>query len=75
MEKEKTIKPNIVKEESEMKKKTFCIIKGCAFAIILSIILLTIFALLLTYTNISESTIMPVVLTITGISILFRKYN
>lgn len=70
MEKESTIKINKTIEESEWKKKTFCIIKGCAFSIIFSIILLTIFALLLTYTTLSESTIMPVVLTITGISIL-----
>ena len=70
MEKEKTAKSNIITEESEFKKKSLCIIKGCAFAIILSIVLLTIYALILTYTTISESTIMPVVLTITGISIL-----
>ncbi len=67
MKKENT---NIITEESELKKRSLAIIKGCAFAIILSIILLTIYALVLTYTTISESTIMPVVLTITGISIL-----
>ncbi len=70
MEKQNIIKTNIITEESERKKKAISIIKGCAFSIILSIILLTIFALLLTYTTISESTITPVVLTITGISIL-----
>ena len=67
---EKVIKNNVITEESEMKKKIVSIIKGCAISIILSIILLTIFALLLTYTTISENTIVPVVLTITGISIL-----
>ncbi len=67
---EKAIKNNIVTEESEIKKKIVSILKGSAISIILSIILLTIFALLLTYTTLSESTIVPVVLTITGISIL-----
>lgn len=70
MEKENAIKANIITEEGEFKKKVLSIIKGCVFAIILSIILLTIFALLLTYTTLSESTITPVVLIITGISIL-----
>lgn len=70
MEKENVIKANVVTEESEIKKKILNIIKGCTFAIILSIILLTIFALLLTYTTLPESTITPVVLTITGVSIL-----
>jgi len=70
MEKENILKANIVAEESEMKKKVMSIIKGCLFAIILSIILLTIYALLLANTTISENTMMPVVLTITGISIL-----
>ena len=70
MEKENILKANIVAEESEMKKKVMAIIKGCLFAIILSIILLTIYALLLANTTISENTMMPVVLTITGISIL-----
>lgn len=70
MEKESILKATITTEESEMKKKIMAIIKGCLFAIILSIILLTIYALLLANTTISENTIMPVVLTITGISIL-----
>lgn len=70
MEKENMLKTNITTEDSEMKKKVVCIIKGCAFSMILSILLLTIYALLLVNTNIPESTIMPVVLTITGVSIL-----
>ena len=61
MEKENILKANIVAEESEMKKKVMAIIKGCLFAI---------YALLLANTTISENTMMPVVLTITGISIL-----
>lgn len=63
-------KTNIKTEESEMKKKVMSVTKGCLFAIIFSVILLTIYALLLVNTTISESTMLPVVLTITGISIL-----
>lgn len=70
MEKESILKANITTEESEMKKKVMAVVKGCLFAIVLSIILLTIYALLLANTSISENTMMPVVLTITGISIL-----
>lgn len=66
MEKDK----NIVTQESEWKKRSLCVIKGSFLAMALSVILLTIFALLLTYTSVPESTIMPVVLTITGISLL-----
>ncbi len=70
MEKENMLKANISTEDSEIKKKILCIVKGCTFSIVLSIILLTIYALLLVNTTISESTMMPVVLTITGVSIL-----
>ncbi len=63
-------KDNIITEESEFKKNSLRIIKGSVFSIILSIILLLIFAMLLCYTNISESTMVPVVLVITAISIL-----
>ena len=70
MEKENILKANITTEESEMKKKVMAVIKGCLFAMIFSVILLTIYALLLTNTTITENTMMPVVLTITGISIL-----
>ena len=63
-------KDNIITEESELKKNLLRIIKGSVFSIILSIILLLIFAMLLCYTNLAESTMVPVVLVITGISIL-----
>ena len=46
------------------------IIKGSILAIIISIILLTIYAALLTYTSIAETTMTIVVITIAGISIL-----
>lgn len=70
MEKENTMKPNIAIEQSELKKNSLRILKGSVFAIIISLILLFIFALLLTYTDISETTMVPVVITIVGISIL-----
>lgn len=51
-------------------KSSIKIIKGTAISIILSLVLLTIYATLLSYTSISESTMVPVIITITGISIL-----
>lgn len=46
------------------------ILSGSIIAIILTLIFLTLYAVILSWTNISETTIVPVVLTITGISIL-----
>ena len=46
------------------------IIKGISISFILTLILLLIFAILLTYTKIQENTIKPVVLVIIGTSIL-----
>ena len=63
-------KDNIITEESEFKKNAIRIIKGSILAIITSTVLLLIFALLLCYTSLSENTIFPVILVITGISIL-----
>ena len=63
-------KDNIITEESELKKNSIRIIKGSIFAIIISFILLLIFAMLLCYTNLPESTMLPVILVTTGISIL-----
>ncbi len=68
MEKESTVK-NIYTEESEFKKNIIRILKGSIFAILLSLILLFIFAMLLAYTNLSETTMVPVVTIITGVSI------
>ena len=70
MEKENMIKPSIVREGSKTRKNIFRILKGSIFAVILSLILLLIFAMLLAYTELSETTMMPVITTITGISIL-----
>ena len=46
------------------------IIKGVGISVIFTIMCLTIFSVLLTYTNLSESLIQPVVISVTGISIL-----
>ena len=70
MEKESVIKSNIATEESELKKNATRILKGAVLAILISLVLLLIFAILLTYTSISENTIVPVIITIVGISIL-----
>lgn len=57
-------------KESQFSKNMIRILKGSISAIILTIILLLIFATLLTYTEIKENTINPVIIVITGISIL-----
>ena len=46
------------------------ILKGTIISLVTTIVFFLIFALLLTYTNISEETIFPVIVVITGISIL-----
>ena len=46
------------------------ILKGVGISLIATIILLIIFSILLTYTNIPENTINPVIMIITAISIL-----
>lgn len=46
------------------------IMKGVGISLISSFILLIIFASVLTYTNVPESTINPVIIIITGVSIL-----
>ena len=45
-------------------------LKGVGIAFIVTLIALVIFSLVLTYTNVSESVINPVIMIITGISIL-----
>ena len=49
------------------------IFKGVGISLALTMILLLIFSTILTYTNVSESTIKPVIIIVTAISILFRK--
>ena len=57
-------------EMFENNKPIISIIKGTAISFLVTIVSLTIFAVLLTYTNLPESTIKPVIITVTGISIL-----
>ena len=51
-------------------KNIIRIIKGSILSIVVSIVLLLIYAMLLTYTSISENTMTAVLITISGISIL-----
>ena len=48
----------------------FSIIKGTIIAFFVTVIALMVFSILLVYTDLSEETIKPVIITITGISIL-----
>lgn len=57
-------------KESEFSKNIIRIIKGSVTAIILTLILLLIFAIILTYTPLQENAINPVIIVISGISIL-----
>lgn len=57
-------------DKSEFSKNSIRVVRGSVIAVFISLILLFIFAMLLTYTNISENTINPVIIVITGISIL-----
>lgn len=49
--------------------------KGIGIAFISTMVLLLIFSIILTYTNVSENTITPVIIVVTAISILLRKLN
>lgn len=60
---------NITKENNNYVN----IAKGSILAIAITLISLTIYAALLTYTTISETTITPVILVISGISILLAS--
>lgn len=57
-------------DKNELSKNIIRIIKGSVTAIIITLFLLLIFAVLLTYTNIQENIINPVAIVITAISIL-----
>ena len=57
-------------ESYESTNVVFNIFKGVAFSVIFTILSLIIFSFLLVYTNISESLMQPVVIVITGVSIL-----
>lgn len=57
-------------DKNETKENLIRIIKGSGIALGITILSLFIFAILLTYTNIQESTMIPVVIIITAVSIL-----
>ena len=57
-------------EKSEASTNLMRIVKGSIVAIIITLLLLFIFAILLTYTNLQENIINPVIIVITAISIL-----
>jgi len=57
-------------DKSELSQNLIRILKGSITSIIITLILLFIFAILLTYTSLQENTIVPVVIVITAISIL-----
>lgn len=61
-------------ETFEKNNVIFKIFKGVGISIVFTLICLTIFSLLLTYTNLSESLIQPVVISVTGISILVGSF-
>ncbi len=56
--------------ENEFTKNIIRIIKGSVTAIILTLLLLLIFAIILTYTSLNENVINPVIIVISVISIL-----
>ena len=60
----------IVDITKDKNKNAINILKGTIISILLTLILLTIYSALLSFTNISENTMTPVVLVMTGISIL-----
>ena len=61
-------------EAFEKNNVIFKIFKGVGISIAFTLICLTIFSALLTYTNLSESLIQPVVISVTGISILVGSF-
>ena len=56
--------------KNEISANLIRIVKGSATAIIITLILLFIFAILLTYTKLQENIISPVIIVVTAISIL-----
>ena len=56
--------------ESSSNKFIKKIFKGVLISLVVSFVLLAIFAIVLTYTSVSENTIVPVIIVVIGISIL-----
>lgn len=59
-----------MKAMTKLNSNFYSIIKGFVISLILSIIFIWIYALILVKTNIQENTIMPVVIVLSGVSIL-----
>ena len=51
-------------------KQSICILRGIVISFLFTLCMLIIYSVLLVYTNLSEQTIRPVIITITGVSIL-----
>lgn len=51
-------------------KQSICILRGILISFLFTLCMLIIYSALLVYTNLSEQTINPVIITITGVSIL-----
>lgn len=51
-------------------KQSICILRGILISFLFTLCMLIIYSVLLVYTNLSEQTIRPVIITITGVSIL-----
>ena len=58
------------KEDLKINNTFLMILKASAISIGITLILLLIYSIVLTYTNIKENTMSPIIITITGISIL-----
>ncbi len=56
--------------KTNFEETTKNIFKGIAIAMITTVVMLLIFSIILAYTNTSENTITPVIMVVTGISIL-----
>lgn len=60
---------------SETNKSPYIIFKGLSISVIITLISIFIFAVIITFTEFPESSIAPVIIGITAISILVRNIN
>ena len=66
----KNIKSEIKDDELSKENNALTIIKGSMISIMFTLVILTIYAAVLSFTSVSESTMIPVIIVVTGISIL-----
>lgn len=57
-------------ENLKNESQVFCILKGLIIAILFTVVALSLFSILLVYTDLGEETIEPVILVVTAVSIL-----